>query len=229
MKKSFILAVVLIGIFYSCSKESTNEPDLLSSQGEQYKEVKIGNQIWMKKNLDVSCYQNGDTIPEVTDPSEFHSLTTGAWCYYNNNQMIGEIFGKLYNWYAVNDPRGLAPFGWHVPSESDWNELISYLGGYKEAGGKLKSTGNREDVTGLWEPPNSGATNQSQFSAIPGGLLNSAGSSRLYYAGRYWTSTQTEPGVSSYFIFSSSTNSVMRNLERQSYGFSVRCIKNKYN
>src|SRR4030095_15485991 len=89
----------------------------------------ICDQDWMVKNLDVTTYRNGDIIPEVTDPTVWAALTTGAWCYYENNSTNGTTYGKLYNWYAVNDPRGLAPTGWHVPTDAEWTTLSTCLGG----------------------------------------------------------------------------------------------------
>ena len=103
--------------------------------------ITICNQVWMLKNLDVSTYRNGDPIPQVTDPTTWVGLTTGAWCYYNNDPANGAIYGKLYNWYAVNDPRGLAPTGWHVPSDAEWTELSTCLDAISptgNVGGKMK-------------------------------------------------------------------------------------------
>ena len=82
----------------------------------------------MLKNLDVSKYRNGDDIPQVTDATTWANLTTGAWCYYENNTANGTVYGKLYNWFAVNDPRGLAPSGWHIPSQAEWVTLQNCLG-----------------------------------------------------------------------------------------------------
>jgi len=130
----------------------------------------ICDQDWMVKNLDVTTYRNGDPIPQVTDPSVWTALTTGAWCYYDNNLSNGAIYGKLYNWYAVNDSRGLAPIGWHVPSHAEWTILSNCLGGYAIAGGKMKSTGTLEGGTGLWLSPNTGSTNSSGFTARPSGI-----------------------------------------------------------
>jgi uncharacterized protein (TIGR02145 family) len=101
----------------------------------------------MQSNLNVSHYRNGDVIPQVTDPTAWSSLTTGAWCYYNNDTANGTVYGKLYNWYAVNDPRGLSPQGWHVPTDAEWTNLTSCLGGESLAGGKMKATT-------LWDSPN---------------------------------------------------------------------------
>jgi uncharacterized protein (TIGR02145 family) len=132
--------------------------------------IVIGTQQWMRENLDVMTYRNGDVIPQVTDPTAWAGLTTGAWCYYNNDPLNGAIYGKLYNWYAVNDPRGLAPQGWHIPTDAEWTTLISLLGGYSVAGGKAKTTG----VT-KWASPNN-ASNESGFAGLPGGLRLDDGS-----------------------------------------------------
>jgi uncharacterized protein (TIGR02145 family) len=127
--------------------------------------VTIGSQVWTTKNLDVDRYRNGNLIPQVADITQWANLTTGAWCYYNNDPAMGAIYGKLYNWYAVNDPRGLAPQGWHIPDENEWDALTSFLGGVDVAGGAMKS------VTG-WSAPNIGATNSSGFNGLGGGLRN---------------------------------------------------------
>jgi uncharacterized protein (TIGR02145 family) len=106
-------------------------------------DVTIDTQTWTTKNLDVSNFRNGDTIPHVQDKNAWAKLTSGAWCYYENNNAnydsIGSIYGKLYNWYAVNDPRGLAPNGYHIPTHAEWNILRDNLGGEEIAGAKMKS------------------------------------------------------------------------------------------
>jgi uncharacterized protein (TIGR02145 family) len=146
--------------------------------------VVIGDQTWSLYNLDVTKYRNGDTIPQVTDQTEWNNLTTGAWCYFNNDSANGTIYGKLYNWYAVNDPRGLAPTGWHIPTQTEWNTLRTYLGGSTVAGGPLKEVG-----TTYWNSPNTGATNTSGFTALGGGtrLGSFIG---LKGNALFWTSTE---------------------------------------
>jgi len=129
--KRLILLILSSSFFLSCN----------SSKDEIKASVKIGNQVWMSTNLNVDIYRNGDIIPQVTDPTAWAELTTGAWCYYNNDSLKGAIYGKLYNWYAVNDPRGLAPKGWHIPTDEEWITLVNSLGGDTVAGGKMKSTG----------------------------------------------------------------------------------------
>ena len=131
-------------------------------EGNIYKIVIIGRQVWTSENLSVEHYRNGDVIPQVQDTDEWSKLTTGAWCYYDNNSENGNIYGKLYNWHAVNDPRGLAPEGWHIPSDAEWTDLTDYLGGAKVVGSEMKAIE-------LWEYQRKGTTNSSGFSAFPGG------------------------------------------------------------
>jgi len=176
----------------------------------------------MNKNLNVDHYRNGDTIPEITNGVEWPNLTTGAWCYYHNSDSLGNIYGKLYNWYAVNDPRGLAPQGWHVATDSDWIVLVNYLGGPDIAGGKLKEEGTRH-----WLIPNSGANNQSGFSAIPGGCRKYNGLFIAMGTDGFWlTSTMSnfysppwERGISN------ERTNVGRAYSNKIMGYSVRCIK----
>ncbi|MBN2411185.1 fibrobacter succinogenes major paralogous domain-containing protein [candidate division KSB1 bacterium] len=137
---------------------------LFSAKDATNKRVKVGAQKWLAENLNVDHYRNGDPIPEVQDAEEWTKLTTGAWCYYENDPENGKVYGKLYNWYAVNDPRGLAPAGWHVPTIDEWQTLVDLLGGEDVAGGKLKEAGAAH-----WRSPNEGATNESGFTAWPGG------------------------------------------------------------
>jgi uncharacterized protein (TIGR02145 family) len=192
----------------------------------------------MSRNLDVDTYCNGDPIPEVSDPTAWSKLTTGAWCYHNNNPSNEIIYGKLYNWYAVNDPRGLAPIGWHVASDDDWKELEVCLGmsqveadqasswrGTKE-GGKLKSTGTIGAGDGLWFSPNTGATNESGFSALPGGSRDYYGTfTTMGSLGYWWSSTEYDTSfVWSRFLYYYSAN-IGRTSTNKGIGYSVRCVK----
>ncbi len=133
--------------------------------GKVYSSIIINGKEWMQKNLDVSKYKNGDVIPQVTDVTQWDNLTTGAWCYYENDSTNGPVYGKLYNWYAVNDPRGLAPSGWHIPTDTEWSNLVTYLGGDLVAGKKLKD----DSTTSTWDTTTNTATNQSGFAALPAG------------------------------------------------------------
>jgi uncharacterized protein (TIGR02145 family) len=188
--------------------------------------VTIGTQVWMKKNLSVTHYRNGDPIPEVKNRTEWAALTTGAWCWYKNDSTNGSIYGRLYNGYAVNDPRGLAPEGWHISSDSEWTTLTTFLGGEAVAGGKMKSTGTIEAGTGLWHAPNTDATNSSGFTGFPGGYRNNNGS---FYGigvyGSWWTSTECVHGSWRWELFYD-FGYVYRYSLFWECGFSVRCIKN---
>ncbi len=155
--------------------------------------VQIGSQIWSSKNLDVTTYRDGTPIPQVTDPTQWANLTTGAWCYYNNDPANEAVYGKLYNWYAVagihdNDPNTpnkiLAPLGWHVPTDAEWTILTNFLGGENIAGGKMKVPGNY-----YWFNNDPDSSNISGFNALPGG--NRSGTfSGLNSRGYWWSSTE---------------------------------------
>jgi uncharacterized protein (TIGR02145 family) len=219
-----------------CLARVTAKTAFIQSGCENW-DVQICNQIWMGCNLDVETYQNGDTIPHVTDLSQWLNQTTGAWCYYNNDPALGAIYGKLYNWYAVNDPRGLAPIGWHIPSDEEWKELEMCLGmsrseadrnitrGINE-GGKLKATGTIEDGDGLWHSPNTEATNESGFSALPGGFLSQGGP--FYYIGTFgcwWTSTEY-PIIGGWCrMLENKRANIYRGDYEKGHGFSVRCVR----
>jgi uncharacterized protein (TIGR02145 family) len=177
-------------------------------------------------NLDVDTYRNGDPIPQVTDPTEWANLTTGAWCYYDNDPENGAIYGKLYNWYAVNDPRGLAPEGWHIPSNAEWTVLENCLGGSSVAGGKLKSTGTIEANDGLWYSPNTGTTNESSFSALPCGWRYDYGTfGNFGYYGYWWSSTESNATFARYLFLYYSNVNLGRYFSYKETGFSVRCVR----
>jgi uncharacterized protein (TIGR02145 family) len=191
-------------------------------------DIQICNQVWMGCNLDVDTYSNGDPIPEIKNPTSWGKLTTGAWCYYNNDPAMGAIYGKLYNWYAVNDPRGLAPEGWHIPSDAEWKELSNCLGGENVAGGKLKSMGTIEAGDGLWRSPNLGATNESGFSALPGGLREQDGTyDTIGIYGLWWSSKEVEYNSSKawYWNLFHYYSTFLKFDGQKKYGLSVRCVK----
>ena len=223
------ILVLVIGIA-SCSNEENKTQNNTASRPTipiMANEVQIGNQIWMTKNLNVSRYRNGDPIPQVTNPTQWANLTTGAWCYYNNNPANGSIYGKLYNWYAVNDPRGLAPVGWHIPTDAEWTALTTFLGFTDVAGGKMKATGTLEAGTGLWKSPNASATNSSIFSALPGGYIadNGSGSFLIDRYGYWWSITEFG-SLRAIARILNYTNGSITTLEFfKDNGFSVRCIK----
>jgi uncharacterized protein (TIGR02145 family) len=193
--------------------------NLTDLDGNIYPSVTIGTQCWTQTNLNVSKYRNGDPIPQVTDPTQWPNLTTGAWCYYENNTANGTAYGKLYNWYAVNDPRGLAPTGYHVPSDAEWTTLSTFLGGEAVAGGKMKAT------TG-WTAPNIAATNSSGFTGLPGGYRYYNGS--FYYigdSGFWWSASEYVTTYAWYRYLYYNYGTAYRDYFNENLGFSVRCLR----
>lgn len=180
--------------------------------------VTIGTQVWTSNNFNVSTYRNGDVIPQVQDAKAWATLSTGAWCYYNNDASNGTKYGKLYNWYAVNDPRGLAPKGFHIPSDAEWTILSDYLGGKEIAGKKMKSTSG-------WYKDGNG-TNSSGFSGLPGGNRNSSGPfDNVGDGGNWWSSTEYSTNSASSRDLDYDDGVVYRYLNFKKHGFSVRCLR----
>ena len=221
-----LLAGLLLPLINNCTKEETKTTDQTSGtvtdiDGNIYHTVTIGTQVWMVENLKVTKYRNGNPIPNVTDNTAWGASTTGAYCNYNNDVNNSITYGRLYNWYAANDIRKIAPIGWHVPTESDWTILITYLGGKSVAGGKL-----REKGTTHWRNPNNGATNESGFTALPGGNRDSNGTFGLIDEnGGFWVSTESYgyDYWANYVVYN--TNSVAGYGSYEYGGFSIRCIK----
>ena len=191
-------------------------------------EVKIGKQIWMAKNLDVAHFRNVDPIPEAKTDKEWQNAgekKQPAWCYYKNDAKNGKKYGKLYNWYAVNDPRILAPERWCIPSDSDWRNMLDYLGGEDVVGEVIRNENG-------WDE-NSNGTNESGFSGLPGGfragelgdslekLFNDEG-----FSGNWWSSSEYGPNeawlrsINIYVHYAK----VFRYYFEKSNGYSVRCI-----
>lgn len=184
---------------------------------------------WAFENFDGTTFRNGDAIPEEQDPSVFGTLTTPAWCYYDGDPNNGQIFGKLYNWYAVNDPRGIAPVGWKVPSVEDWQSLFTclYSNGFTALGGVLKTTGTIESNTGLWQAPNTGAMNNVGFSALPGGNCAQGGFNLINQFAHFWSSTEVDSTFARNFSLNFSDDNIDSNLSIffKNAGYSVRLIK----
>jgi len=156
--------------------------------GNIYHTITIDEQVWMVENLKTTKYRNGDPIPYISDNKNLENITTGAYSIYGNDISHKSVYGALYNWLAVADPRGIAPAGWHVPSDDEWTILIENLGGVEIAGGKLKEGG-----TIHWRAPNTNSSNISGFSALPGGSFRRNESfNAMGYEGIYWSSTQYE-------------------------------------
>ena len=190
-----------------------------------YKFVKIGTQVWMAENLKTAKYNDGTVIPNITDNAQWSGLTTGAWCYYDNNVANNAKYGKLYNWYAVskttNGNKNVCPTGWHVPTDAEWNVLTDYLGGVDVAGGKLKEAGAIN-----WKSPNTDATNTSLFTGLPGGYRGSSGNyNGIGYGGNWWSSTEYNTndawGRNLYY----GNGYASRNYSDKRNGLSVRCLR----
>jgi uncharacterized protein (TIGR02145 family) len=207
-------------------------PTITDCDGNVYQTVLIGDQCWMMENLKVTHYRNGDPIPNVTSDTEWENLTTGAYCEYNNDPANVETYGRLYNWYAVDDSRNIAPEGWHVPTDAELKQLEMYLGmsqaeaddyGWHgtDEGGKLKEAG-----TTHWNAPNTGATNESGFSALPGGYRDYGGffGNMGYYA-HFWSSAEHHSGSAWDRYLGYNRSRVYRYYNYNQSGFSVRCVR----
>jgi uncharacterized protein (TIGR02145 family) len=218
---------VIITISLSCSKDKPTESNypitetITDIDGNVYKTVKIGDQLWMAENLKVTHYRNGDAIPNVTVNAPWQGLTTGAYCEYNNDGNNVATYGRLYNWFAVTDIRKIVPAGWHAPTNAEWQTLINYLGGDSIAGGKMKEVG-----TAYWQSPNTGATDESGFSGMPGGYRIYSGSySSMGYNAHFWSSMENYSGRAFYRILYYSNSKVYHNYNYKQDGYSVRCVK----
>ena len=191
---------------------------LLLSFTIKAQEIKIGTQTWTTKNLDVTTYRNGDVIPEVVQDTTWAKLTTGAWCYYENKTANGTTYGKLYNWFAVNDPRGLAPKGYHIPTDAEWTILTDYLGGDTIAGTKMKSTSG-------WDN-NGNGSNTSGFAGLPGGYRFNGGYFFFIGArGFWWSSSEGNTDYAWCRGLSNGDGLLDGGYNPKHFGFSVRCLR----
>ena len=190
----------------------------IDGDGNNYSTVRIGSQIWMAENLKTTKYITGSAIPNITENAEWSSLTD-AYCWYNNNIKNKNIYGALYNWYALTDSR-LCPLSWHLPKVEEWIRLSDYLGGIDNAGGKLK-----ENSTTVWLSPNTGATNETGFTALPGGFRHSDGTffSRGEF-GIWWCYAPLDGDTSPYEYLTNATSSIITSSTNKSAGLSVRCL-----
>jgi len=219
--------VIIPGLSVANPKLQTSGygPNITDVDGNIYKTVFIGTQQWMAENLKVSRYNNGITIPYITDNAEWSSLTTGAWCYPNNDINNNTKYGKLYNWYTVSpttNGNNVCPTGWHVPTDAEWTVLTDYLGGGDVSGGKLK-----EASAGSWNGSNTGATNSTLFSALPAGDREHPSASYGYIGsiGSWWSSTEKDLNIAivrGMFYFLARTD---RGEDYKKTGLSVRCLK----
>jgi uncharacterized protein (TIGR02145 family) len=196
-----------------------------------YKTVTIGKQIWMAENLKTTKYNDGTAIPNITVAGTWAAANTGAYCDYSNTTANSTTYGRLYNWYAVdnnadtkvasNGGKNVCPTGWHVPTDAEWTTLTTYLGGESVAGGKLKET-----VIPHWKTPNTGATNEIGFTALPSGCRSNLGTfNSIASSGILWSSTEGSATDAYNRIMYYNYTDVYSFASFKPSGFSVRCIK----
>jgi len=220
-------AMVLVFIFTtSCSKDDKNDSPsntITDSDDNTYNTVTIGTQIWMKENLKTTKYNDGVAIPYVTSNSDWASTSTPAMSWYNNDEATNKAtYGGLYNWYATNTGK-LCPTGWHVPTDTEFTTLRDFLGGESVAGGKLKEAG-----TIHWMTPNTGATNESGFNAVPSGT-RTGNDGPFYYLGQdghFWSSTSFSSGTAYHWYTYYNTASFSSGNTLKNTGYAIRCVKN---
>ncbi len=228
-----IIVLVFIGVLFTFSgnyqKETGNNSQppfdtITDIDGNVYHTLTIGSanasQVWMVENLKVTHYRNGDPIPKVTDGKVWNNLTTGAYCDYENKTSNNDLYGRLYNWFAVVDTRNVCPTGWHIPSNDEWFSLTYNLG-ESVAGSKLKEAG-----TAHWRSPNTDATNETGFTFLPGGYR---GDNALFeekgFCGYLWSSTELNSENVYIRKMLNHESAVKTCCDYKKYGLSVRCIK----
>jgi uncharacterized protein (TIGR02145 family) len=224
LNRIFFYSLILMVLVFtnSCKKDKKTLPvSLTDKDGNVYTSVTIGTQEWMVENLKTTRFNNGDSIPTTTSDISAQSTPVFQWAF-SDLKTYAETYGRLYTWYAAIDSRNLCPTGWHVPSVDEWKTLRLYLGGDTVAGGKLKQSG-----TTYWQAPNTGATNESGFTALPGGYRSQHGIySGIKVSGWFWTTSDDAPlawGQSVHF----NTDSLVNWGYYKSAGVSVRCLKDQ--
>jgi len=227
--------MLMSALFLSCKDDKPNTPEVTTVtdiDGNVYETVLIGTQTWTVENLKVIHYRNGDAIPIVTVDTDWSNLTSGAYCNYDNDARYVANYGRLYNWHAVNDSRGIAPEGWHVPTDAEWKQMEMCLGmsqsqadltGWRgtNEGGKIKGTG-----TDHWTSPNTGATDESGFTCLPAGHrkldgdYGAAGTDALL-----WSATGQSDELAWRRNLSYGSAQIYRLASDKEEGYSVRCVK----
>lgn len=219
--KSLLMLITALIIAINCMAQVSSKTETVADvDGNVYNTVTIGSQTWMAENLKVTKYNDGTSIPNVTGNNKWSKLTTGAMCNYKNTPSNSTTYGKLYNWHAVNTGK-LCPTNWHVPTDAEWITLTFYLGGECSAGGKLKET----DTT-HWKSPNADVTNESGFTALPGGFRNNKGIfSYIIESGYWWSATEDSEARAWFHCMHFDNSIVFRNSLYKEWGFSMRCVK----
>ncbi len=219
MKQTLMIIFAALLITSSCS-EKTPISDI-PMKVTLSDTIRIGTQTWTSKNLDVGQFRNGDPIPEVKTDKEWMiagNTAKPAWCYSKNDSIIGSKYGKLYNWHAVVDPRGLAPTGWHIPTAKDWTKLSVHLGGEVVAGKFMKSTQD-------WVEDGNG-DNKSGFGGLPGGYRSLEGDFLDFGSyGNWWSSSESHESNAWYWDLRAFSSYLGQACSNKPYGMSVRCVK----
>lgn len=223
-----ISACGAIFFFIACHQPSstssnpnlTESDSVVNNANADAKQIKIGNQLWATANLSVTHFSNGDLIPEANSSAQWEKAGVEgkpAWCYYNQDPVLGKKYGMLFNWYAVTDKRNIAPRGWHIPDDDEWKILTEFLG-EEDAGTKMKSPVE-------WKEEGSGA-NKNGFNGLPGGYrYNNGNFNGLYAYGSFWSNTSFDSSGAWYRYLGESTKKLTRNYSDKRDGFSVRCIR----
>jgi uncharacterized protein (TIGR02145 family) len=219
MKKFYFTITIAVSLLlWSSSVQAQTVKD---NSGNVYKTITIGTQVWMTENLKTVKFNDGTDIPVVSDEKAWEALTTPGLCWYNKDEKVNKnLYGGLYNWYAVNTKK-LCPKAWHVPSNAEVTTLMTCLGGLSSAGGKLRETG-----TTHWEKPNTGATNKSGFTALPGGYRNNHGGfANIGFFGFWWSATEFVATAAYHFNINCASDNVLDVYSLKKNGYSVRCVK----
>lgn len=211
--------------YYGSSREfkTIGVPDgsILDIDENVYSTITIGSQTWMMQNLKTTKYRNGDKITNIPTNMNWASSTFGAFCNYENTNSNVTKFGRLYNWFSINDLRNIAPEGWRIPTETDWQILINYLGGEDICGGKLK-----DQAIGYWQQPNTGATNESGFTARAGGHRAPNGFyQNILLSTSFWTSSPYDSDSAVAFSLVNNSSIISKTIFANKTGLSVRCLK----
>lgn len=219
---TILLGTIISLIFsFSCNKKDGPPDPVTDIEGNTYKTIRIGDQVWMAENLKSAAFSDGAVITDISDDSEWSELTEPGLCWYNNDAVTNkDTYGALYNFYSVISGK-LCPDGWHVPSRDEWQKLRDVLGDTLTGGGKLK-----EEGTLHWNTPNTGAVNSTGFTALPAGIRYFEGTfSSLSTFTSFWSSTESESNKGWYFslFFSDAVAGMNRTSIKD--GFSVRCLK----
>jgi len=232
----FSLTIMITLFLVSCGDDKTTGPadpsTVTDIDGNVYQTITIGSQVWMKENLKVTHYRNGDPIPNVLELSAWTALSSGAYCNYDNDTTVAAVYGRLYNWYAINDSRNIAPEGWHAATEEDWQQLEVSIG---ISPATVDSMGNhgtdeagalKEADTTHWRSPNTGATNESGFTALPaGGRDVGTDFLALHECSFFWSCEEYDDDDALLRTMWYDESYLSRDPCQKEDGFSVRCVR----